>query len=105
MATEPYTTLPHRLWGDMAEGKLTSKMFLVLCWLYRRANWGTGIVTQVSAKRILAEVWVEYEKGNPSERGVQEYLYRLAACGYIESGHVPGKRGSYSVTRACKVVG
>jgi hypothetical protein len=97
MATEPYMTIPHRLFDELSEGKLTTKMYLVLCWLYRRADWMTGVTKQVSAKRIIAEVWAEDEEP-PCERRVQEYLYRLTACAYIQSGHVPGKKGSYSVT-------
>jgi len=94
-----YTNLPGWLTADLFSGKITNKMFNVMVWLFYRANFKTGVVKRVSADRIRAEQWADdREADRPSERTVQECLWRLDKCGYISSAHVQGQRGSYSVT-------
>lgn len=94
-----YVNIPLWVFNELHAGRINNKMFSVLVWLFRRANWRNGTVRQVSAKRIIAEMWGDdHEDKRPTERTIQEYLYRFHACHYIESKHVQGQRGSYTVT-------
>ena len=94
-----YYKIPLQLFEDLANGKITNKMFVVLVWLYRRADFYTGVVKQVSARRILGDLWADdREDGRPTERTIQELLYRLRECRYFTSHHVQGVRGSYCIT-------
>ena len=51
-----YTALPNQLFRDLREGKINNTMFDILAWLHMRADYSTGIVKKVSAKRIQAEI-------------------------------------------------
>jgi len=94
-----YTNIPGWLTRDLWDGKITNKMFNVMVWLFSRANFKTGIVKMVSAKRIQLEQWADdREQDRPCERTIQEILYRLDQCRYITSHHQQGVRGSYPVT-------
>jgi hypothetical protein len=94
-----YTNIPNQLFDDLADGKINSKMFVVLVWLLRRANYSTGGVIKVSAPRIRAEMWGDdLEAAIPSERTIQEILKRLDRSGYITNHHIDGRRGTYAVT-------
>ena len=94
-----YSKILIQLFEDLADGKITTKMFVVLVWLYRRADFYSGVVKKVSAARVLSEMFADdREDGRPTERTVQELLYRLRECRYFTSHHVQGVRGSYSVT-------
>lgn len=96
---DPSAHIPYRLFADLAEGKITHKMFVVLIWLYRRAGYTTGLAKRVSAKAIIAEMYGdELEMERPSERRIQEAIKQLNLSGYITSHHVPGRRGSYEIS-------
>jgi len=97
--SEFYTRIPDWAFDELRSGKINSKMFLVLCWMFKHANWKTGVVKKVSAKRILDEMWGdEVEDKRPSLRTIREYLYRFRECGYWKSSHVPGQRQTYTIT-------
>ena len=94
-----YIAIPYQLFADLSDGKISNRMFNILVWLYRRANFRTGIAQKVSAKRIQAEMWSGgYDDQQPSLRCIQRWFKRLCLCGYIRSHHVGGRRASYSVT-------
>src|ERR1035437_7044716 len=99
-----YTNIPGQLTDDWTSGTITSKMFLVLVWLYTNANFQTGVVGDRKGKRVTAakirdEAWADdSENHRPCLRTVQEYLYRLDKCGYITRLKVDGRKGSYKVT-------
>jgi hypothetical protein len=94
-----YTNIPNQLFEDLMEGKIDSKMFLILAWLLRRADYSSGVAIKVSAPRIRAEMWGdELEIPIPSLRTIQENLKRLDRSGYIVSHHVAGRKASYPVS-------
>jgi hypothetical protein len=92
-----YTALPNQLFRDLREGKINNAMFDILAWLHMRADYATGIVRKVSAKRIQAEMWGDEYDEAPSLRTIQKWMKVLQASGYIESRHVHGTRRSYEV--------
>src|ERR1035437_349247 len=97
-----YTNIPGQLTDDWTSGTITSKMFLVLVWLYTNANFKTGVVGDRKGKRVTAakirdEAWADEGEDRPCLRTVQELLYRLDKCGYITRLKTLGKRGSYKV--------
>jgi len=98
--SQTYTAFPNQLFDDLVQGKIDNMMFNILVWLYRRANWKSGIAVRASSQQIRAELWGgwTYEKNPPSERTVQEKLRRLADMGYIVSHHTAGRRGTYSIS-------
>src|SRR5208282_5274561 len=97
---QTYTAFPNQLFDDLVQGKIDNMMFNILIWLYRRANWKSGIAVRASSQQIRAELWGgwTYEKNPPSERTIQEKLRRLVQMGYIVSHHTAGRRGTYSIS-------
>jgi hypothetical protein len=92
-----YTAIPNQLFHDLREGKINSTMFLILSWLYKHANYRTGVAKHVSAPRIQAEMWAdEYDKA-PTERTIQKWMKVLGLARYITSQHTPNSRRSYPV--------
>jgi len=98
--SQTYTAFPNQLFDDLVQGKIDNMMFNILIWLYRRANWKSGIAVRASSQQIRAELWGgwTYEKNPPSERTIQEKLRRLVQMGYIVSHHTAGRRGTYSIS-------
>lgn len=93
-----YTNIPNELFDDLQDGKLTHKMFCVLLWLHRRADYKSGRVIKVSSARIRGEMWGDELEGDiPSERTIQEAIKRLHHSGYIQNHHIEGRRGTYAV--------
>jgi len=92
-----YTALPNQLFRDLREGKINNTMFDILAWLHMRADYSTGIVKKVSAKRIQAEMWGDEYDEAPSLRTIQKWMKVLETCGYIKSLHLQGTRRSYLV--------
>lgn len=96
--SEFYTRIPDWIFDELRSGKINSKMFLVLSWMFKHADWKTGIVRKVSAKRIREEMWGdEVEDKRPSLRTIQEYLWRFRECDYWKSSHIPGQRQTYII--------
>jgi hypothetical protein len=93
-----YIHIPKSLQDDLWEGRITSKMFHVMEWLLARANFKTGEVRMVSAKRILHEQWNDDEDKLPDDRTIQRIIQRLHNCHYIVSHYKPGSKLSYKVT-------
>lgn len=94
-----YVNTPMQYLRDLMDGKLTHRMFAVLYWLHARANWKTGVVRRASAAQIRAEMWAGTEcETVPSLKAIQRTIKLLDNCGYIKSHHVPGRRGTYSIT-------
>ncbi len=89
-----YVNIPRQLLDDLADGKITPGMFHCMIWLYRWADWKTGVVKWVSASRIAEDMWPEGIRLNT----VREYLRLLGLCGYIRSDYKQGSRKNYSVT-------
>ena len=92
-----YVNFPKQFLTDIKNRKLNSKMLLVLMYLWNRANWSAGRAQDVSAANIIGTMWDKHEKYIPTARSVQEYLWRLHQCGYIQSRHVLGQKGVYDV--------
>ena len=94
-----YTNVPNQLFEDLSAGKLNPIMFNIMLWLLRRANWKTGVVLQVSAPRIQAEMWPEGDKDErrPSVQTIQRWTRTLGLNHYITTRIVKGSHHPYAV--------
>lgn len=95
-----FVRLPVALEYAVADGEITVTMYLVMTKMHLWADWRTGVVDHVSARRIARAYGSETgnEEDVPSVRTFQRALQGLKEARWIISGYKPGSKNSYPVT-------
>ena len=70
-----FARIPFTMFDAMEKGEITLCMLLVMIWLYRWADWSTGVVRKTSADRL---VWATH--GAFHKRTFQQALDNLAVA-------------------------
>ena len=87
-----FARIPYEVFEAAERGQLTATMFFSLVWLYKWADWSSGIVRNFTASRL---VWA-----SNAERGARTYeraIRNLVKGGWIVSHHRPGSKIHYSL--------
>ncbi len=92
-----FTRVPDALYDALRDGEITPLMFNIMLHLHRWANWGTGIVQTVNAKRLRAAMGGHYDDEVAAERTIQRAVQGLDEAGWIISGYVRGMKVPYGV--------
>jgi hypothetical protein len=92
-----FTRVPDALYDALRDGEITLLMFNIMLHLHRWANWETGIVQTVNAKRLRAAMGGHYGDEVAAERTIQRALQGLDEAGWIISGYVRGMKQPYGV--------
>src|SRR5580704_4301762 len=92
-----FTRVPDALYDALRDGEITHLMFDIMLHLHRWANWRTGIVQTVNAKRLRAAMGGHYDDEAAAERTIQRALQGLDEGGWIISGYVRGMKKTYGV--------
>jgi hypothetical protein len=91
---EDFTIIPNQLFIDLASGEITLPMFLVMCFLHKRADNETGDVIKVRSTQFeTASGEYGYTK-----RTFQKALKNCHDSGRLTSYAIPGSRNWYKVT-------
>jgi len=88
-----FTIIPNQLFVDLASGEITLPMFLVMCFLHKRADNETGNVIKVRSAQFEA---ASGEYGY-TKRTFQKALKNCHDSGRVTSHAIPGSRNWYKV--------
>jgi hypothetical protein len=87
-----FTAIPNAVIEAYSAAEITPCMFIVLCLLYKQADWATGRVAWTCANILASRMQGQY-----SPRTIQEAIHNLHAAGWIVSHHKKGSRRNYRV--------
>lgn len=92
-----FVRVPDALYDALRDSEITPLMFNIMLHLHRWANWETGIVQTVNAKRLRTAMGGHYDDEVAAERTIQRALQGLDEAGWIISGYVRGMKQPYGV--------
>ncbi len=88
-----FALIPYDLYDDLANGEISFPMFQAMVFLHKWADWATGTVRKVRAKRLEAAAGEE----GFAARTFQRALKNLHNSGRITSHHIRGSKKWYEI--------
>jgi hypothetical protein len=92
-----FTRVPDALYDAIKDGELNALMFNIMMHLHHWADWNTGVVRTVNAKRLRSALGGNHDDDVAAERSIQRAMQGLDEAGWIISGYKQGSKLPYSV--------
>jgi hypothetical protein len=91
--TDYFARVPYAIFDARQNDELTGSMFITMVWLYKWADWSTGVIRRFDASRLEAATCGEF-----TQRTFEWAVQKLVVAGWLRSGHVRGSRKPFAVT-------
>jgi hypothetical protein len=93
-----FVRVPEALYDALRDGEITPLMYDIMTHLHRWADWSTGIVRSVNAKRLRSALGGHhFDEDIAAERTIQRHMQGLDEAGWLISGYVNGMKQPYGV--------